>query len=155
MSNPFNSEWCRLAWQMLLYLSASYDCLDDAEPVKVQDAGWGVEKETKGGKSKADIGFNAKPANTLGIYPLWIGLWFNENKGFLAESDRPIWIQVQNSDQQLWERLKGEFKEALVYDTDDYWAVGLEWTLPINATNDEVRTAGKALADRISKVLVP
>ena len=44
----------------------------------------------------------------------------------------------------------------MVYDTDDYgWTVGLEWTLPINATNDEVRTAGKALADRISKVLVP
>jgi hypothetical protein len=154
MSSPFNREWCRLAWQVLLYLNATYDSLNDAGLVRVQNEGWGADTGTEGGKPEAHISFDAKPANAgrAHIY-LWIGLWFNENG---AEGDRPIWIQVMKDDRQLWERLKSEFKEALVYDTDDYgWTVGLEWTLPINETNDEVRTVGKALADRISKVLVP
>lgn len=152
MSSPFNSEWYRLAWQILLYLNASYDSLNGAELVQVGHKGWGDDIGTEGGT----IGFVAKPAKAkFAQFYLWIGLWFNENGSFLAESDRPIWIQVLRDDQQLWERLKAEFKEALVYYTDDYWAVGLEWILPINATNDAVRDAGKELADRISKVLVP
>jgi hypothetical protein len=152
MKNPCSTGWCRLTWQVLLYLESAYDRLDGGESIIVRDESWGAYTGEQGEKPEANIGFEVKSATekrTKGN-SLWIGLWFTENG---VKGDRPIWIQVIRDDIQIWERLKSEFKEALVSDTDDGWAVGLEWTLSDNATNSDVRTAGEELADRVTKVL--
>jgi hypothetical protein len=69
--------------------------------------------------------------------------------------DRPVWIQDLRGDDQVWQRLKSEFSEALVWDKKDMRLVGLIWELPPDATNEDVRTAGRKLADRIKRVLAP
>lgn len=150
--NPFSAEWCRLAWQVLLYLESAYDRLNAEESVIVRNADFSVVTGEEGERPEAYIGFEVKPTlakSKRGSY-LWIGLWFTENG---MEGDRPVWIQFMRDDRQMWERFKSEFKEALVYDNDDYWAVGLEWPLSDNATNSDIKAAGEGLADRVSKSL--
>ena len=152
MKNPCSAEWCRLTWQVLLYLESAYDRLDCGESILVRDESWGAYVGEEWEKPEASIGFEVKPATEKRIKGnfLWIGLLFTENG---VKGDRPIWIQAMRDDLQMWERLKIEFKDALVYDTDDGWSVGLQWTLSDNATNSDVRVAGEELADRVTKVL--
>lgn len=154
MENTFIRDWCRMTWRALLYLESSYDRLDEKKSVRVKNESWDAKTGDQKEKAEASIGFEVNPATAGGIHTsyLWIGLWLTENG---LEGDRPIWIQVLRDEPDTWERLKNEFKDELLYDTDDSWAVGLDWKLSENSTNEEIQAAGEELAERINRVLAP
>ena len=150
MNNLFTKEWCRLTWQVLLYLEAAYDKLEAMESLLIIDskkATWANTWQSDEDDYECSIGFKIKPSDAKRKRDyIWIGLWLTEE---CAKGDRPIWIQVLRDD-HVWDLIKAEFSEELL--DDEEWAVGLNWHLPENASNEEVKSAGEGLAVRIIKV---
>ena len=72
----------------------------------------------------------------------------------LPRQDRLIWIQkVENIEVEgIWESLKSEFTDPLVVIDEDEIAIGLA-PLPENASNEDIKAAGRRLADHIINIL--
>lgn len=152
MEKIFNKDWCRQTSQVLIYLESAFNNLANNNSLKVRGENWGSDPFSDEIPAN-NIGFEVKITRPkVRGNDLWVGIWFSEES---PVKDCPIWISILRDDQSLWERLQKEFNDTVLLNTDKVEAVGLQWPLTYNASNEQVRNAGQELANRITRVLLP
>ena len=150
MANPYSEATNHLVFQSLYFMEMVYDVLEDEadDDEDKLDHYWGVETDVDEGGPAAfaviDLRRKGNKDSSLDL-TRWFAL-----PG--CESPLPLYINVLRDDEEeVWEDLKAEFKEATVFEDDT--RLGLEWTLAADATRDQIRDAGRTFGRRLAKAI--
>ena len=127
------------------YMQGIYDFLTKQEFIEVRDCVGDEFDET--GTFALGVEVKCKKDKRFRI---WVGFWANLEFGF-GFCDVPIWLFIlMEKDEMLWEKAKELFPDVI---NEDYWGVGMNWTLPENVTIMEAFAKGMKDAEKISELL--